>query len=220
MTRIIFIGATGTDIGKTYVTCMLLRQLQQQGYSVRAIKPVISGFDPEDIEPSDSGQLLLAMNMPATLENAIRISPWRFKDPLPPHLAAAQTGTSLDLDDIVQFCLAQVEDTLDFLLIEGVGGIMTPISYDQNMIDLISRLECACLLVTASSLGTLSHTLTAIACLEQSTIKIAGVIISESPQNYTDFEQIIDDFKKIISDIPLQYVQRNSQSETLSSLLI
>ena len=56
MTKVIFIGATGTDIGKTYVTCLLLRQLRKLGYKARAIKPVISGFNVDAIDQSEIGR--------------------------------------------------------------------------------------------------------------------------------------------------------------------
>lgn len=220
MTKIIFIGATGTDVGKTYVTCMLLRQLRQQGYKARAIKPVISGFDAQAIEQTDSGQLLLAMDIPATLENAAQISPWRFKDPIPPHLAAENAEQPLNLDQIVQFCLAQAEETLDYLLIEGAGGIMTPLNYKYTTLDLVARLDCSCLLVVPSSLGTLSHTITAILCLKQFKIEINGLIISESLSNYVDFDRIFNDFTKIIPNIPIKNIRRNDQSKDISSLVI
>ncbi|MBL4613086.1 MAG: dethiobiotin synthase [Emcibacter sp.] len=220
MTRIIFIGATGTDIGKTYVTCMLLRQLQQQGHKVRAIKPVMSGFDPQAIEQSDSGQLLLAMNQPTTLDNVRKISPWRFKDPLPPHLAAAQAGKPLKLDEIISFCQNQLEDDLDFLLIEGAGGIMTPLNEQQTLLDLMIALDGSCLLVTASSLGTLSHTLTALACIKQTALKVDGLIISESIESYTDFDGVMTDFANIFPAVALKFIRRDQTSEEFFSLVL
>jgi len=220
MTRIIFIGATGTDIGKTYVTCMLLRQLREKGFKVRAIKPVISGFDENAVEQTDSGLLLRQMDIEPTLENASKISPWRFKDPLPPHLAAEQTGHPINLDHVLKFCQEQVDDDLDFLLIEGVGGIMTPLNYQYTTLDLVKRLGCHCLLVTGSTLGTLSHTISAITCIRQSGITLDGLIISESLSNYTDFETVIGDFTKIIPNVSIKKIRRNNQTEKISSLVL
>jgi len=220
MTRIIFIAATGTDIGKTYVTVMLVKQLQDQGHRVRAIKPVISGFDRDDMANSDSGRLLKAMGQDVTRENITAISPWRYTPALPPHLAAEQAGKPIDLDNLTAFCQKETEQELDFLLIEGVGGIMTPLNYHQTMIDLVGRLEGHCLLVTASSLGTLSHTLTAIDCIRQRKIILDGLVISESVQSYADFETVTSDFEKIIPDIPLRYIPRNTPSSKICSLVI
>jgi len=217
MTRIIFIGATGTDIGKTHVTCMLVRQLRAQGFKVRAIKPVISGFDEQAIEQTDSGKLLLAMDIEPTLDKVKKISPWRFEDPLPPHLAAEQAGRPLNLDHIVDFCQAQAEETLDFLLIEGVGGIMTPLNYEYTTLDLMTRLGCPCLLVTGSALGTLSHSLTAVTCLKQHGIEINALVISESLKNYTDFDTILRDVARLLPDIAVKKIRRNRESTEIFS---
>ncbi len=219
MTRVIFVGATGTDIGKTYVTCLLLRQLHTQGYSARAIKPVISGFDDNALEDSDSGLLLSAMGEAPTLKNIRNISPWRFADPLPPHLTAVQTGNPLNLDQILSFCRKEADKNLDFLLIEGAGGIMTPLTYEHTMLDLITQLDCACLLVCGSSLGTLSHSHTAINCLKQQDVETCGIIISESDVSYADFTIVTDDFSKIFPNISIKNIRRHDTTEDLCSLI-
>lgn len=225
MTRIIFIGATGTDIGKTHVTLMLLRQLHDQGYGVRAVKPVISGFEMQARTGSDSGLLLQAMGIDVTPENIKTISPWRFRPALPPHLAAEQAGRPIRLDNIVDFCRKQAQRKqdradLDFLLVEGVGGIMTPLNYDYTTLDLMARLECHCLLVTGSSLGTLSHTLSAISCIHQRKIILDGLIISESLENYADFDMVFSDFKKLLPEISIKKTSRNLPAQEIFTLVI
>jgi len=220
MTQIIFIGATGTDIGKTYVTCLLLRQLRKQGYKARAIKPIISGFDRAAIEQTDTGLLLMAMDMPPTLDNACIISPWRYAPPLPPHIAARQVGEAIDIEDVTRFCLAQTNDALDFLLIEGAGGIMVPLDNRYTTLDLMARLNCQCLLVAGSALGTISHSLTALSCLSQRGIDIAGLVISESPQSYINIEDVLQDFTKITPNIPLRIIPRDNLDADISALII
>jgi dethiobiotin synthetase len=206
-------------MGKTYVTCLLLRQLRDQGYTARAIKPVISGFDENAPEDSDSGRLLSAMDDAPTLENIRHISPWRFAAPLPPHLIAVQTGPPLKLDEILSFCRKKADKNLDFLLIEGAGGIMTPLTYEHTILDLITQLDCACLLVCGSSLGTLSHSLTAINCLKQQDVETCGIIISESDVSYADFAIVTDDFSKIFPNIAIKNIRRHDTTEDLCSLI-
>ncbi len=220
MTQVIFIGATGTDIGKTYVTCLLLRQLQEQGYKVHAIKPVISGFDEDNIADSDTGRILTTMGLETDLANAERISPWRYKNPLPPHLVALQTARPIVFDRLVQYCQQQTAEKPDFLLIEGAGGIMTPLDYDHTTLDLVTHLDCSCLLVAGSYLGTISHSLTALTCLRQRDIDIKGLIISQSPQDYTDFDMVRQDFTKIIPDLAITTIGRHDQTTDLSALVI
>ena len=219
MTKVIFIGGTGTDIVKTYVTCLLLRQLRTQGFSARAIKPVISGFDANDIASSDSGQILMAMEQDLTLENVKRISPWRYEDPLPPHIAAADAGEVISGNELLDFCNSQAAEDLDYLLIEGVGGIMVPLNYNETMLDILQRLGTPCLLVTGSYLGTISHTMTAISCLDQKNVPLAGLVISAAFQNYINFDLILDDFTKMLPNILIKNIARNDCSTDLTTLI-
>src|SRR5579871_163369 len=93
----IFITGTGTDVGKTFVASSLVRLFRQMGRTVDAIKPVVSGFDPQTAETSDPGILLEALGRPVTPEEIERISPWRFREPLSPDLAAAIEGRRIDV---------------------------------------------------------------------------------------------------------------------------
>jgi len=220
MTKVIFIGATGTDIGKTYVTCLLLRQLRKRGYKARAIKPVISGFDDDAIDQTDTGLLLKAMDMTPTLDNARMISPWRYAPPLPPHIAAQNIGEAINFEEVALFCQEQIENDLDFLLIEGAGGIMVPLNYQHTTLDLMARLDCQCLLVAGSALGTISHSLTALSCLNQRGIDVAGLIISESAQSYINIKDVLQDFTKVIPNIPIRAIKRHDQTEEISALVI
>jgi len=220
MTKTIFIGATGTDMGKTYVTCLLLRQLREKGYKARALKPIISGFNPQNIPESDTGKLLMAMGQDPTLTNAKKISPWRYRDPLPPHMAAQQQGCPIDVNQLIAFCRAQAEEDLDYLLIEGVGGMMTPLTDHQTTLDLILALNCPALLVTGSYLGTFSHTLTTITCLRHHNIDLKAVILSESSQSYTTITGIFADFIKFLPHMALKKITRDNQEEDISALLI
>jgi dethiobiotin synthetase len=100
----IIITATGTDVGKTFLAVSLIRHLRQIGRAVHAIKPVVSGFDPAQIEASDPGVLLGALGVPVTMDEIERISPWRFRAPLSPDIAAAREGRRIDVDQVIAFC--------------------------------------------------------------------------------------------------------------------
>lgn len=219
MTRIIFITGTGTDVGKTMVSCMLIRQLRARGRHVRAIKPVISGFDPACCEDSDSGRLLRAMDRTPDMENIRLISPWRYLDPLPPHLAAAQKGEILSLDDIAGFCRTQATDDLDFLLIEAAGGLMTPLNHRESMIDLMARMNGSCILVAGSYLGTISHCLTALSCISHHNIILDGVVISQSPDSYVDFGQVMADCADLMPGVVLRALPRDDHEAMLADLI-
>jgi dethiobiotin synthetase len=175
-----FITATGTDVGKTFVARGLIRALRSRGREVVALKPVMSGFEPAEAAGSDGGLLLTALGHAPTLEAIAAISPWRFAAPLAPDMAAAREGRTLDYPGLIDFCRKAVAANRDALLIEGVGGIMSPIDRDHTVLDWIKVLELPLIVVTGTYLGTLSHTLSALDVLARRGLAIAALVISES----------------------------------------
>jgi len=177
----IFITATGTGIGKTLVTSVLTRQLRAQGKTVRALKPVISGFTAETADASDTAELLRAMDRPVTPETIAEISPWRFAAPISPDMAAVREGRTIDFLKLIEFCEAPVE--ADHVLIEGVGGAFVPLNDNHTVADWIAELSIPTLLVCGSYLGTLSHTIATLEALDNRRVAVTGIIISESPES-------------------------------------
>jgi dethiobiotin synthetase len=176
----IFVSATGTDVGKTFVATGLIRHLLKEGRAVDAIKPVVSGFDPAAMAESDSGALLAALGRPLTIEEAERISPWRFAAPLSPDLAALREGRAIDFDAVTAFCRGAMAKRRGLLLIEGIGGIMVPLDASRTVLDLMTQLRLPILLVAGSYVGTISHTLTALQVLVRRNLDVAAVVVSES----------------------------------------
>jgi dethiobiotin synthetase len=177
----IFITATGTDVGKTFVAASLIRHLRQMGRQVDAIKPVVSGFDPALAPKSDPGVLLQALGLPVTAQELDRISPWRFRDAVSPDLAAAREGRLIDVDSVISFCQTAVDQRREILLIEGIGGIMVPLDAERTILDVMMALQLPLILVAGSYLGTISHTLTALDALYQRGLRVMATIVSETP---------------------------------------
>jgi dethiobiotin synthetase len=177
----IFITATGTDVGKTFVAASLIGHFRQMGRTVEAIKPVVSGFDPAKAGASDPAVLLRALGAPVTAEAIERMSPWRFRAPLSPDLAARREGSRIEVDDVIAFCQNAIERRRDMLLIEGVGGIMVPLDGERTVLDVMMALQLPLILVTGSYLGTISHTLTALDSLYRRDMNVMAIIVSETP---------------------------------------
>ena len=177
----IFITGTGTEVGKTFVAASLIRHLRSMGRSVEAIKPVVSGFDPEQAVASDPGVLLQALGFPATLPNVERISPWRFHAALSPDAAARLEGRRIDVDEVITFCQSAIAQRQEILLIEGVGGIMVPLDEQRTILDVMMALQLPLVLVAGSYLGTISHTLTALDALFRRDLSVLATIVSETP---------------------------------------
>ncbi len=175
----IFVTGAGTEIGKTLIAAALVHQLVSRGQAVRVLKPVISGFDPTQPEMSDTGRLLTAAGIEVTDEAIARASPWRFAEPIAPNMAADRAGAPIDLDKVVAHCRAGLEGD-GVLGIEGVGGVMAPITDQATVLDWMAALGLPTVLVGGSYLGAISHTLSAAANLVDRAIPVAGVVVSES----------------------------------------
>src|ERR1700742_4600970 len=98
-----FVTATGTDIGKTYVTANIIRAARQVGLDFSAIKPVLSGYDGATAATCDSALLLAAMGKKVALRNIAAIPPWRFAAPLSPDMAAAREARKIDFATLTSF---------------------------------------------------------------------------------------------------------------------
>ena len=198
----LFVTATGTDIGKTFVTCLLARQLRIAGRRVRALKPVMTGYAAETAGDSDSAQLLAALGEPLTDQAVAAISPWRFAAPLSPDMAAAREGRKLDMTEIAVFCRdADTPNTT--LLIEGIGGVMVPLAGRQTVRDLIAAIGCPALLVAGSYLGTLSHTLTAVEALAARSVPLGGIVVSESPESPAPLAETVATLQRLTAPVPV-----------------
>jgi dethiobiotin synthetase len=179
----VFVTGAGTNVGKTFVCAALIRALAARGRAVDALKPVVSGFDAGDWDASDPGRLLGALGRPADTEALDRLSPWRFAAPLSPDMAAAREGVRLDYAAVVDLCRARLAAAGEALLvIEGVGGVMSPISGDRTNLDLMAAIGAPVLLVCGAYLGTISHTLTAIAAVRSRGLNLRAVVVSEAEE--------------------------------------
>ena len=177
----IFITATGTDVGKTFVAAALIAQFRQMDRVVEVIKPVVSGFDPTQAATSDPAVLIRALGVPVTPQAIEQISPWRFRAALSPDLAAQREGQTIDVDEVIAFCQSAVDQREDVLLIEGVGGVMVPLDDQRTVLDVMMALRLPVILVAGSYLGTISHTLTALDSLYRRDMNVMAIIVSESP---------------------------------------
>jgi dethiobiotin synthetase len=186
-----FITATGTDIGKTFVTTGLIRHLRAAGLPVSALKPIVSGFDAETAAASDPGVLLAALDEPMTRPALNRISPWRFAAPLSPDMAAAREGKEIDFEVLVDFCRDAIRPDDGTLFIEGVGGVMVPLDRWHTVLDWMKELGQPAILVAGSYLGTISHTLTALDCMARRNIVVRAVAINESGDSPVPLDETV-----------------------------
>ncbi|HKJ83668.1 MAG TPA: dethiobiotin synthase [Mariprofundaceae bacterium] len=154
--RHLFITATDTDAGKTFVTCGLHRALCEAGERVRALKPVACGHEGDGISP-DVAALLQAQGM-APAQQA-EINRYDFAAPLAPSQAAALEGGRIDETALLDWCRGHMQGTARCLF-EGVGGLMVPLDERFLVSDWLAAMpDCQVLLVVRARLGGINHAL-------------------------------------------------------------
>lgn len=203
----IFVTATGTEIGKTYVIEQLVRRWLQDGRNVQALKPVISGFDADNPEGSDAALLLRATGKSLTRAEIDAMSPWQYAAPLSPDMAAALENKRVPFDDVVAYCaraIAQAENQSTTLVIEGIGGVMVPIDEKRTVLDWIDVLKIPVILVCGSYLGSLSHTLTAVSVLRHRDISIDRIIVNETPESTVPLAEVSKTLARFVQNVTIE----------------
>ena len=205
----LFITGSGTGVGKTLVTCILLHQLRRAGHVARALKPVITGFDPDAAAETDTGRLLSAMDEPLDKAAIGSVSPWRFREAISPNMAAERDGRRLDVGEIVGFCrFAGPAEGGATMLVEGIGGAMVPLSDDETVLDWMAGLSWPVLVVAGSYLGSLSHTLTAIESIRLRGLELAGIVVSESEENPVPVIETAETIGRFVAPAPVIVLPR------------
>jgi dethiobiotin synthetase len=175
-----FITATGTGLGKTYLTCGVVDALTRRDFAVDAVKPVISGFMREAAAESDSGLILQALGRSIDDAALDGVSPWRFRAALSPDMAAERENAVVPAGAVGAFCARVLENADGVCLIEGAGGLMSPLGRDFTNLDLLALLDVRVVLVAGTYLGTISHTLTACAALAARGREPWAIVLSQS----------------------------------------
>lgn len=160
----LFIAGTDTDVGKTTITALLAQHLRQQGLAVSARKPIASGCN---VSCNDAERLAQA-----TDEDEWLVCPHRFKAAVSPERAMRLEGKPLTLDDLV----TASNNSRNFTLVEGAGGLLSPLTSDANNADLASALALPILLVVANKIGCINHTLLTLEAINSRKLTCLGIV--------------------------------------------
>ncbi len=205
-----FITSSGTDVGKTFVAALFAHQLREHGLQVELLKPVITGFAIGD-KKCDSAILLDSLGHSAEAERIVAISPWRFHDAISPDMAAAREDRTIDFDELVRFSQTNPlagETEPDFRFVEGIGGVMVPLTESKTVLDWIEALGYPVILVVGSYLGSLNHALTSAQILERAGVEIAAVIVSESAHQPVPLADTILTLQRFLADVQVLTLPR------------
>lgn len=174
----LFITGTDTGVGKTYVAALMARQLAAAGHRVGVYKPAASGCRREGktLISDDAVALWEAAGRPGDLEY---VCPQRFLAPLAPHLAARAEGRKLDAATLRQG-LDYWQDRSDLVLVEGAGGLMSPMGDNEYVADLAEEFGYPLVVVSRNILGTINQTLQTLitAAVFREGLPVAGVVLN------------------------------------------
>ncbi|HEY4232236.1 MAG TPA: dethiobiotin synthase [Lacipirellulaceae bacterium] len=186
MSRGLFITGTGTDVGKTYVAALIARALVVAGKRVGVYKPVASGcvIRDEGLVSPDATALWEAAGRPGSLQD---VCPQMFAAPLAPHLAARAAGGRVDAMRL-RAGLEHWRDRCDVVLVEGAGGLMSPISDEDYNADLANEFGYPLVVVAANVLGTINATMQTLltAATIHGGLRVAGVVLNWPTQAADD----------------------------------
>ena len=182
----LFITGTDTGVGKTRVTAILAVALRRCGLRVGVMKPVETGclIEKGQLLAQDSHFLRQISGCTAPPEI---VTPYTFREPLAPAVAAQHAGQEIDLDHIAR-CYAKLTAEHDIVLVEGAGGLLVPLTRQENFLDLATRLDLPMLVVARNVLGTINHTALTVIVASQR-CQVLGIILNTVTAEAQDTSQ-------------------------------
>ncbi len=172
MKQIYYITGTDTGVGKTVLACLLVKSLRQRGLPAAALKPICSGGR------DDARQLRLAMDGALALDE---INPWHFRAPIAPVLAARRENEKVKSGQV----LAQIrsmQKRFDILVVEGAGGLLSPMGDGFDSRDLIRSLPATPIIVAQNKLGVVNHALLTLEALPKKFRDRARIVLMSCPK--------------------------------------
>ena len=215
MGKCLFITGTGTDIGKTYVTGLIVKKLRDAGYNGGYYKAALSGAEPDEtgaLQPGDALHVNQVAGIGETIPNLVS---YIYREAVSPHLAAQINHDPIDFDKIKRD-FTRTKGKYELLTMEGSGGIICPLRWDEQqhviLDDLVKELGLGVLVIADAGLGTINAVVLTIEHLQIRHIPVRGIIFN----NYIPGDLMQDDNKKMIeamTGIPVLAKVRHGDTE-------
>ncbi len=200
---IIFITGTDTGVGKTFITALLAKALADHGIDVKVQKWISTG----NMKFSEDCVFIYGLLGDKSAKTAQDLrdksasgsdtAPYCLPFPSSPHLASEQAGVIIKTE-VIQDALLRLESSCEILIVEGIGGVLVPLSREMLLADLVADFKLPTLVVARSGLGTLNHTLLTLEAMRHRKIQIAGVLLNS--QGGED-SSIVRDNQRTIAEI-------------------
>ena len=217
--RGIFIAGSDTGVGKTTFACKLISQLTSDGIDVAPRKPVESGCrrnsESGKLIAKDADAMAYAMSNPPPSE---QICPYRFAEAISPARAGTLNNVRLSIEDLYKACQCSKDE---FAIVEGAGGLFSPLAYQCNNADLAKKINMPLILIVADKLGCINHTLLSLFAAEAMKIKVLAVVVNYISSD--DKNDDMDNFEdlKALCNVPLFKMQSlNTIDSTLYQWIV
>ncbi|MEC4686349.1 MAG: dethiobiotin synthase [Nitrospirota bacterium] len=188
MKRGVFITGTDTGVGKTIIAAAITRALKMRGVNVGVMKPVETGCRVEGekgLVPVDGAFLQYMAETDTPLSE---ITPYRFETPVAPLVASEIEGRAIR-KEVILTTFEKIARNHDFMVVEGVGGLIVPVSRDLLVSDLVKLLDLSIIVVAGNTLGVINHTLLTVKAAENEGIHVAGVVINHTHPPHGDIAE-------------------------------
>ena len=202
MSKGLFVIGTGTDIGKTYVTGLLLKYIRDNGYDATYFKAALSGAIRDENDNLIPGDAVEVLRMADLEEDTDFLVPYIYETAVSPHLASRIEGNPVNLKTVKE-AYEKVSQKYDYIVMEGSGGIVCPIHYEGKesegnimLEDIIKFLNLDVILIADAGLGTINSVVTTVEYLKNRDIHVCDIIIN----NYRD-ELVENDNVKMVEDL-------------------
>ena len=177
-----FVTGTDTDVGKTCVSAALSKHLRDNDVDVGVMKPFASGYKATPDSVSEDVEIL--MKYSGANDHVDLVNPYYFEIPTSPYDASKQLNLEIDISKVIE-SYKQLASIHDVVIVEGIGGIMTPISKNYFVSNLISDLELSSFIVTGSKIGTVNHFMLTYEHARQKNLNLKGFLINQNvPDGY------------------------------------
>lgn len=196
----IFITGTDTGVGKTVAAAALARLLRDKGVNVGVMKPVTSGCDARGGELFSADAELLAFGAKTAVSH--EVAPYLFREPIAPSAAAEIEHTRVEFSRILA-AYHRLAEQHDFIIVEGAGGLMVPLSGGLMVADLVKLLALPLLVVARPDLGTVNHTVLTTFVARQMEIDVRGVLINGYPEEPSLAESTAPHLIDSLAGVPL-----------------
>jgi dethiobiotin synthetase len=207
--RGIFITGTDTGVGKTVVACALTRGFKSLGLRVAVMKPVAAGSvrTAAGLRNADALALAQASNVPSTYE---QVNPYCFEPPVSPHIAAKDVGITVDTG-IIRRGFVALGQACDWVVVEGAGGWLAPISERQSVADLAWALGIPALMVVGVKLGCLNHAQLTQLAIEARGVSFAGWIANHPHASMARVDENLTALERLLGEPALAHVPYSPQ---------